>query len=199
MFRGSALTFGGVVYHGDAPFQRYTLNNANTGPGFLYAPRGTTSGLVTLDQDRTADYQAFFIEDLIRIGKFHIVPSFRLDHESVDVDATRRASTPGRGVRGIDRNADKLIPLWGIGLGNDFAGKATKPTSAPPPDGGPSVSSMLQVPARAVLPGGHARSVPLPRYRTRCPRHAYERLLVRRRPFLDAIRQPHRDPRRPAS
>jgi Fe(3+) dicitrate transport protein len=118
MFRGSALTFGGLVYHGDAPFQRYTLNNANTGPGFLYAPRGTTSTLVALDQDRTADYQAFFIEDLIRIGSFHIVPSFRLDHEEVDVDATvapyfRPGTEP-------NRSADKLIPLWGIGLGNDF-------------------------------------------------------------------------------
>lgn len=118
MFRGSALTFGGLVYHGDAPFQRYTLNNANTGPGFLYAPRGTTSALVTLDQDRSADYQAFFIEDLIRIGVFHIVPSFRLDHESVDVDATVAPYfTPGTES---NRSADKLIPLWGIGLGNDF-------------------------------------------------------------------------------
>ncbi len=120
MFRGSALTFGGVVYHGDAPFQRYTLTNANTGPGYLYAPRGTTSATVALDQDRTADYQSIFIEDLIRIGKFHIVPSFRLDHESVDVDATA-APYLGRGLPN-DRDADKLIPLWGIGLGNDFAG-----------------------------------------------------------------------------
>lgn len=125
MFRGSALTFGGVVYHGDAPFQRYTLNNTAGspglyGPGFLYAPRGTTSNLVTLDQDRTADYQAFFIEDLIRIGKFHIVPSFRLDHESVDIDA-RVAPYLANGLQ-ADRDADKLIPLWGIGLGNDFAG-----------------------------------------------------------------------------
>jgi Fe(3+) dicitrate transport protein len=118
MFRGSALTFGGLVYHGDAPFQRYTLNNANTGPGFLFAPRGTTSTLVTLDQARTADYQAFFIEDLIRIGSFHIVPSFRLDHENVDVDATVAPYfTPGSQS---GRSADKLIPLWGIGLGNDF-------------------------------------------------------------------------------
>jgi Fe(3+) dicitrate transport protein len=76
MFRGSTLTFGGTAYHGDAPFTRYTLNNALNGPGFLYAPRGTTSSLVPLDQDRTSDYQAFFIEDLIRIGSFHIVPSF---------------------------------------------------------------------------------------------------------------------------
>lgn len=120
MFRGSALTFGGLIYRGDAPFQRYTLNAGNAGPGFLYAPRGTTSTAVALDQSRTADYQAFFVEDLIRIGKFHIVPSFRLDHENVDVDATVAPYfTPGTSP---GRDADKLIPLWGIGLGNDFAG-----------------------------------------------------------------------------
>jgi Fe(3+) dicitrate transport protein len=126
MFRGSALTFGGLVYHGEAPFQRYTLNNNPTGPtsagffgpNFLYARRGSTSGLVALDQDRTADYQALFIEDLIRLGSFHIVPSFRLDHENVDVDATVAPYfTPGSES---GRSADKLIPLWGIGLGNDF-------------------------------------------------------------------------------
>ena len=39
-----------------------------------------------------------------------------------------------------DRSADKLVPLWGIGLAMILA-KATKPTSAPPPVGGPSVSS----------------------------------------------------------
>ncbi|MGI8436326.1 MAG: TonB-dependent receptor family protein [Chthoniobacterales bacterium] len=120
IFRGSALTFGGLVYHGDAPFQRYTLNAANSGPGFLYAERGTTSAAVTLDQSRTADYQAFFIEDLIRIGKFHIVPSFRLDHENVEVDAN--VAPYFRPGTQANREADKLIPLWGIGLGNDFAG-----------------------------------------------------------------------------
>jgi Fe(3+) dicitrate transport protein len=144
MFQGSALTLGGMVYHGDAPFHRYTLQNTtigtganatspNFGPNFLYAPRGSRANTIrngvdvgpTLDQDRTADYQAFFIENVFRLGKFHIVPSFRLDHESVDVDATAAPYfTPGAaGVRGVsDRSADKLIPLWGIGLGNDFAG-----------------------------------------------------------------------------
>ena len=121
MFRGSALTFGGLVYHGDAPFQRYTLDETNTGPGFLYASRGTTSANVSLDQSRTADYQAFFIEDLIRIGRFHIVPSFRLDHENVEVDArVAPYFTPGTQP---NRDADELVPLWGIGLGNDFAGQ----------------------------------------------------------------------------
>ncbi|MEY2574059.1 MAG: Fe(3+) dicitrate transport protein [Verrucomicrobiota bacterium] len=126
MFKGSALTFGGVVYHGDAPFTRYTLNNANTGANFLYAARGTTSTAVTLDQDRTADYQAFFIEDLIRIGSFHIVPSFRLDHENVQVDSAVApftspplpAGSPNIGPNSI--SADHWVPLWGIGLGNDF-------------------------------------------------------------------------------
>jgi Fe(3+) dicitrate transport protein len=128
MFRGSALTFGGVVYHGDAPFTRYTLNNANTGANFLYAPRGTTSSVIPLDQDRTADYQAFFIEDLIRIGKFHIVPSFRLDHENVEVDSRLAPWLPNptlvppttatTGPASI--SADHWVPLWGIGMGNDF-------------------------------------------------------------------------------
>jgi Fe(3+) dicitrate transport protein len=120
MFRGSALTIGGLVYHGDAPFHRYTLNEMNSGPGFLFAPRDTTSSDVTLDQSRTADYQSFFAEGLIRLGKFHIVPSFRLDHENVEVDAAVAPYfTPGSDP---NRSADKFIPLWGIGLGNDFAG-----------------------------------------------------------------------------
>ena len=87
IFRGSALTFGGVVYHGDAPFQRYTLTEETSGPNFLFAPRGTTSDLVQLDQSRTSNYQSIFIEDLVRIGKFHMVGSFRLDHEDVEVDS----------------------------------------------------------------------------------------------------------------
>jgi Fe(3+) dicitrate transport protein len=87
IFRGSALTFGTVVYHGDAPFQRYTLNEETSGPNFLFAPRVTTSDLVQLDQSRTSNYQSIFFEDLVRIGKFHMVGSFRLDHEDVEVDS----------------------------------------------------------------------------------------------------------------
>ena len=121
IFKGSALTFGGVVYHGDAPFQRYTLNADTSGPNFLYAPRGTTSDIIPLDQSRTSDYQAFFIEDLIRLGKFHVVASFRLDHENVEVDSTHApwlATVPPTGPANI--SADHWIPLWGFGMGNDF-------------------------------------------------------------------------------
>lgn len=109
-----------MVYHGDAPFTRYTLNNANTGPNFFYAPRGTTANVpfIALDQDRTSDYQAFFIEDLFRIGSFHIVPSFRLDHENVEVDSTHAPYVGNGPPQSI--SADHWVPLWGIGLGNDF-------------------------------------------------------------------------------
>ena len=106
IFKGSALTFGGTIYHGDAPYNQYRDTN-------LFADRDDTSGAHIRDQARNSDYQAFFIEDIFRLGKFHIVPSFRLDHESVDVDT---AIGPNLG----DRSADHVVPLWGIGLGNDF-------------------------------------------------------------------------------
>ncbi len=106
VLRGSTLTFGGTAYHGDAPFNRFSTFD-------LTADRFDTSGTHTLDQSRNSDYQAFFVENIFRFGKFHIVPSFRLDHESVDVDT---AIGPNLG----SRSADHTVPLWGVGLGNDF-------------------------------------------------------------------------------
>jgi len=134
IFHGSVLTFGGVVFHADSPFQRYTLTAANYGPNFLYAPRGATADTFvggvdigpTLDQDRTADYQALFFEDLIRLGKFHMVGSFRLDHETVEVDSAHAPwlsppLPPGSSSIGPSSiSADHWVPLWGFGMGNDF-------------------------------------------------------------------------------
>jgi Fe(3+) dicitrate transport protein len=124
IFRGSALTMGTVVYHGDAPFQRYTLTDETSGPDFLNAPRGTTSDIVPLDQSRTSNYQSIFFEDLIRIGKFHMVGSFRLDHEDVEVDSSAApwlATVPPTGPASI--SADHWVPLWGFGMGNDFGNR----------------------------------------------------------------------------
>jgi Fe(3+) dicitrate transport protein len=124
LFKGSALTFGGVVYHGDAPFQRYTLTDQTSGPDFLTASRGTTSDIVPLDQSRTSNYQSIFFEDLIRIGKFHMVGSFRLDHEDVEVDSSAApwlATVPPTGPASI--SADHWVPLWGFGMGNDFGNR----------------------------------------------------------------------------
>ncbi len=104
--KGSTLTFGGTVYHGDAPLNRFSTFD-------LTADRFDISGVHTLDQSRNSDYQAFFIENIFRFGKFHVVPSFRLDHESVEVDTNIGPSLGSR-------SADHTVPLWGIGLGNDF-------------------------------------------------------------------------------
>lgn len=153
IFHGSVLTFGGMFYFGDSPFQRYTLQGvssgnivANFGPTYLYAPRGSKADTIflhfpapppapggpqtdigpTLDQDRDAEYQALFVEDLIRLGKFHIVGSFRLDHESVEVDSAHAPwlsppLNPGNPAISPDSiSADHWVPLWGFGMGNDF-------------------------------------------------------------------------------
>ena len=108
IFRGSTLTFGGVAYHGEAPFaQRIDLSTPT-------APREGQGTFTRLDQDRSTDYQALFVESIFRLGKFHIVPSFRLDHETVNVDTKISPFRTG------STSADHLVPLWGIGLGNDF-------------------------------------------------------------------------------
>ena len=110
---GNALTFGGVVYHGDSPFQQYISDD-------LFTDRDSTGIATRLDQDRTSDYQAFFAENVFRFGQFHIVPSFRLDHETVEVSENVSPFRPAPGRPLADVSADRTIPLWGIGLGNDF-------------------------------------------------------------------------------
>ncbi len=107
--QGNALTFGGVVYHAEAPFQQFINPD-------LYANRDDESGVTRLDEDRNSDYQAFFAENVFRIGAFHIVPSFRLDHENVEVN--EKVTPFPRPLAEV--SADRTIPLWGIGLGNDF-------------------------------------------------------------------------------
>jgi len=113
IFKGSTLTFGGVVYHGDGPYdQRFATPDTH---------RDDDTGLIRVDQDRESDYQAIFFENIFRLGKFHIVPSFRLDHENVEVDEHVSPFAGGPGQRSIaSPSADHWVPLWGIGLGNDF-------------------------------------------------------------------------------
>ena len=112
--KGSALTFGGLVYHGESPFKQYLTFDPTLPRDTAPAPG---AGFLRLDQDRSTDYQAIFAENIFRFGKFHIVPSFRLDHEHVEVDT--KTSPFGPEFVG-NTNADHWVPLWGIGLGNDF-------------------------------------------------------------------------------
>jgi Fe(3+) dicitrate transport protein len=112
IFKGSTLTFGGVAYHGDGPYEQ-SFATPDTG-------RDPT-GPIRVDQDRTSDYQAIFVENIFRLGKFHIVPSFRLDHENVEVDEMISPFAGGPGQRPLaSPSADHWVPLWGIGFGNDF-------------------------------------------------------------------------------
>ena len=108
---GNALTFGGVVYHGDSPFQQFISDD-------LYADRNSTGFMTRLDQDRRSDYQAMFAENVFRFGQFHFVPSFRLDHENVEV--SENVSPFRTGADLADVTADRWVPLWGFGMGNDF-------------------------------------------------------------------------------
>ena len=110
--RGNALTFGGVVYHDDAPFRQWASTD-------LYADRDNHTGTPILDQTRNSNYQAMFAENVFRLPwEIHIVPSVRVDHESVDVGETVRPPFLTRPL--INVSADRWVPLWAVGIGNDF-------------------------------------------------------------------------------
>ena len=110
--RGNAVTFGAEFFHGDAPLRQWT-------GGDLYAPRGDHAGTPRLRQKRTSDYQSVFAEAVFRLPyRIHVVPSVRLENESVSVHETVRPPFLARPL--INAGATKFVPLFGFGIGNDF-------------------------------------------------------------------------------
>jgi Fe(3+) dicitrate transport protein len=110
--RGNALTFGTVLYHDDAPFRQWTSTAIN-------APRNTTTGTPRLDQGRDTWYGAVFGESVFRLPHhWHIVPSFRLEHEKIRIDESVRPPNLVRPL--IDQSASRTVPLFGLGTGFDF-------------------------------------------------------------------------------
>ena len=110
--RGNALTFGTVLYHDDAPFKQFTSTN-------IEAPRGSHDGVPRLDQKRDAWYGAVFAENVFRLPhRWHIVPSFRLEHEKIRIDESVRPPNLVRPL--IHQEASRTIPLFGLGAGFDF-------------------------------------------------------------------------------
>ncbi len=105
---GSALTVGYTVYASQSP---YTQINS---PDPLIAPYGQ-SGSLFYNDERRSRYVAVFAENLFRFGRFHVVTSARLDHEQLD---TRETAAPHPQL--ADAVYRKTIPLFGIGIGNDF-------------------------------------------------------------------------------
>ena len=110
--KGNALTFGAVLYHDDAPFQQFTSKD-------ITAPFGFHDGTPRLDQARDAWYGAIFAENVFRLpGRWHIVPSFRLEHEKIRIDESVRPPNLVRPL--IDQSASRTVPMFGLGTGFDF-------------------------------------------------------------------------------
>ena len=120
--RGNAFTIGTTLYHSDAPFRQWEDDT-------LFPGRYDRSGdpcLATtqvncekLRQQRSTDYGAVFAENVFRFaGNWHFVPSVRLEKENVDIDES--IHTPRSGDQLVDRSVDHTVPLFGLGVGNDF-------------------------------------------------------------------------------
>jgi Fe(3+) dicitrate transport protein len=120
--RGNAFTIGTTLYHSDAPFRQWT--DATLSPDRYDRP-GTACLVPTdtecarLRQQRSTDYGAIFAENVFRFsGGWHFVPSVRLEREKVDIDETIKPPTLTRDL--VDRSVTHNVPLFGLGLGNDF-------------------------------------------------------------------------------
>jgi len=109
---GNALTVGVVAYHDNAPYRQFTNSNLTVG-------RDVNAGTPRLDQKRSSYYQAVFAENVFRLPhRFHIVPSFRLEHEVIDIDESVRPPFLTRPL--IDEHVSRTVPLFGLGMGFDF-------------------------------------------------------------------------------
>jgi Fe(3+) dicitrate transport protein len=101
-----------VLYHDDAPFQQFTSSD-------IIAPFGSHDGTPRLDQARDAWYGAMFAENVFRLpGRWHFVPSFRLEHEEIRIDESVRPPNLMRPL--IHQSASRTIPMFGLGAGFDF-------------------------------------------------------------------------------
>lgn len=125
--RGNAFTAGFVYYHSDAPLRQWNDRN-------LYADRSarfdtacatlSSPDCIKLNQQRSTDYAALFAENVFRWGEWHLVPSMRLERENVEVDESLHVRSPAPAgttpLPLVDRSVDHTVPLFGLGLGNDF-------------------------------------------------------------------------------
>jgi len=117
--RGNALTAGFVWYHSDAPFRQWNDANLYTNRNDRFDAACVTGGpanCIKLNQNRSTDYGAVFAENVFRFGRWHLVPSVRLERETVDIDESVHT---GHAVL-VDRAVDHTVPLFGLGFGNDF-------------------------------------------------------------------------------
>jgi len=120
--RGNAFTIGTTLYHSDAPFRQWGEDNLAPGQYDRYGVPCVAASDVNcekLRQQRSTDYGAIFAENVFRFAnEWHFVPSVRLEKENVDIDES--IHTPRTGDQLVNRSVDHTVPLFGLGLGNDF-------------------------------------------------------------------------------
>ena len=110
--RGNAFTIGTTLFHGDDPFRQWSSPD-------LYADRYDRHGTPRLRQSRQSQYASVFAENVFRLPhEIHIVPSVRVERERVAVDETVRPPFLSRPL--IHEADTRYVPLFGIGIGNDF-------------------------------------------------------------------------------
>jgi Fe(3+) dicitrate transport protein len=113
--RGNAFTFGATATRDSAPFGQYTS-------GDITAARGERTGTPRLLQQRQSRYAALFGESLFRFPhKIHLVLSARFDFEALRIRESVRPPNLNRPV--VDVSVSRSVPLFGIGIGNDFGRK----------------------------------------------------------------------------
>ncbi|MEO8460131.1 MAG: TonB-dependent receptor [Dokdonella sp.] len=120
--RGNAFTVGTTLYHSDAPFRQWQEDNLAPG---RYDHRGDPCrspaqlNCAKLRQQRSTDYGAVFAENVFRLpNHWHVVPSVRLERETVDINESIKPSNLTRDL--VDRSVSHTVPLFGLGIGNDF-------------------------------------------------------------------------------
>jgi Fe(3+) dicitrate transport protein len=112
--RGNALTVGYTAYTSRSPYNEYTSTNP-------VVDRNDESGHPLYADDRRTHYGAIFAESVSRFPYFHLVTSARYDHEELKSHETVAPPlTPPLTRRLVDATYRKDIPLFGIGIGNDF-------------------------------------------------------------------------------
>jgi Fe(3+) dicitrate transport protein len=107
----NALTFGATAYTSRSPWGIFNDSDPQ-------AARDDRGGTPFYRADRTTKYGALFAENVLRFGRFHAVPSVRFEHEQIGVD--EHALPPFLSRAPIQRTYYKNVPLFGLGLGNDF-------------------------------------------------------------------------------
>jgi Fe(3+) dicitrate transport protein len=106
--RGNALTVGYTAYTSHSPYDEFTASNP-------LVDRDDESGKPLYADDRKTHYGAIFAENVFRLPYFHVVTSARFDHEEL---VSHETVAPHPLL--VDETYRKNVPLFGIGIGNDF-------------------------------------------------------------------------------